>query len=299
MAEHLSEQHAVNSIKLIYQHGGFIIPAGTPGASVTREFGDVVGGTELAALYVFIDEYIALFRYSGYYFMSAIAHSGPRAATFYRLAARQARNLASIRLLCGAGLDTNARMVLRLLYETSLLWSRFIIDEVARKEFDLCADPQKSNAFWHKYLSKEKTEKYLAAQADARGLTWLGNLKEQMDDMKAKISLSAHPTFLTAYFDSRTDFEVDEGFALGKPARSSHFTLTTALFAAVLPFAIKPEIGYGLDSVDLRSTPEQWPPVHAKQISWEEYNQALRDLFPGLWLMACRFADGLRSQAEA
>jgi len=148
MATSLSKRHAQNTIKLIYEKAGFLIPSGTPGASVTEEFPGEVADDELRSLYVFIDEFIALFRYAGFYFMSAIPEGGARAATFYRLSARQARNLASIRLLCSSGLDTNARMLLRLLYETSLLWSRFLIDENCRVEFEGCGDANSSNDFW-------------------------------------------------------------------------------------------------------------------------------------------------------
>ena len=295
MATHLSGQHALNAIKLIYEETGFLVPNETLGAAVTKEFGEKALFTDLAALYLFVDEFIALFRYSEYYFMSGISSAQPRAVTFYRLSVRQAKNLSSIRLLCSNGLDTNARMLLRLLYETSILWSRFLIDDECRQQFDDCTDPEKSNRFWHKYLAKEKSEKFLLDQNRQMKLTWLGNLKDEIGDVKLKLSLAAHPTFLTAYFDSVSDFHRNDEFAIGEPKTSSHFTLNTALLLSILPFTMKPEIGYGLKCVDLREKTKHFPPVSSKQLNWDEYNQALRDLFPLLWGMSQRFADGLRN----
>lgn len=289
----LSKRHAENAIKLIYEDAGFRIPEGTPGASVTKEFPGEVGDAELAALYVFVDEYIALFRYAGFYFMSSIPHSGQVAATFYKLSVRQARNLASIRLLCSSGLDMNARMLLRLLYETSLLWSRFLVDGLCRTEFEACFDAKSTNDFWHKYLAKGKTEKFMVTAAAERGLTWLGNLDAEMAEMKTKNSLTAHPTNLASYFDGRADFR-SEHYAINRPSTASHFTLSTALFAAAMPFALKPDIPYGLDSLNLRESEVPWPPEHSQPLSWEEYNLALRDMIPSLWLMALRFIEGLR-----
>jgi hypothetical protein len=289
----LSKRHAQNAIKLIYESAGFQIPTGTPGTSVTKEFSGEVSDAELAALYVFVDEYIALFRYAGFYFMSAIPHSGSVAATFYKLSVRQARNLASIRLLCSSGLDMNARMLLRLLYETSLLWSRFLVDEVSRTEFEACVDAKSTNDYWHKYLAKGKTEKFMIAIAGERGLTWLGNLDAEMEEMKTKNSLTAHPTNLASSFDGLADFK-SEHYAIDRPSTASHFTLSTALFAAAMPFALKPDISYGLMSTDLRGFDAPWPPEHSQSLSWDEYNLALRDLFPNLWMMALRFVEGLR-----
>lgn len=289
----LSKRHAENAVKLIYQDAGFKVPSGTPGGSVTKEFPGEVGDDELAALYVFVDEYIALFRYVGFYFMSAIPKSSRAAATFYKLSVRQARNLASIRLLCSSGLDMNARMLLRLLYETSLLWSRFLVDETCRIDFEACVDANTTNEFWHKYLAKGKTEKFMLAVAAERNLAWVGSLDAEMEEMKTKNSLTAHPTNLALSFDSLADFK-SEHYAIDRPSTASHFTLSTALFAAVMPFALKPDIPYGFDLVDLRDTEQPWPPEHSQALSWEEYNLALRDMFPRLWLMALRFVQGLR-----
>ncbi len=295
MTPPLSKRHAQNAVKLIYENAGFLIPNGTPGASVTKEFPGEVADDELASLYVFIDEFIALFRYAGFYFMSAIPKAGSQATTFYRLSVRQARNLASIRLLCSSGLDMNARMLLRLLYETSLLWSRFLVDESCRIEFEGCFDAKSTNDFWHKYLAKGKTEKFMKAATAERGLIWLGNLDAEMEEMKAKNSLTAHPTNLASYFDGIADFR-SENYAIERPSSASHFTLSTALFAATMPFALKPDITYEFDSLDLRAVEVPWPPEHSQPLTWEQYNQSLRDLFPSLWLMVLRFVEGLRER---
>ncbi len=62
MAEHLSYQHAVNAIRLIYKNRGFDVEQDTPGEQVYREFKVDASVTRLAALYAFVDEQIALLR---------------------------------------------------------------------------------------------------------------------------------------------------------------------------------------------------------------------------------------------
>src|SRR5690554_3587860 len=156
MAEYLAYKHAKNAIRLMYQKQGFQVNDAVPGDHVQAEFGIDVGEAPFAALYAFVDEYIALLRYQSIYFLSADHKVFPSAMTFYRLSIRQLRTLTSIRILCSYGLDANARFQLRLLYETAQLWVRFRIDQQILGDYTACTTSESANKFWHKYLSKEK-----------------------------------------------------------------------------------------------------------------------------------------------
>ena len=298
MTNLLSAQHAAKNICLHWKDAGFEIGEAPLGASVNQEFGQDLSAAPVAALYVFVDEYLALLRYATYYFLSAVPQSGQRAMVFNRLAVRQLRTVAAIRALCALGLDGNARVQLRLLHELSLLWVRVRIDPQALEDFQAANSPETSNAFWHRYISKGKNEKWLEREFANKNHVWLGAFDKAIEELKLKVSITAHPSFLQAYLDSREDWgDQSDRFILGSPSNASHFTLSMTLLAAATPFSLKPEPAYGLTAIDMR-TRGTWHPVHSEAIDWETYNQKLRDMFPRLFLASIRFSQELREAVK-
>jgi len=293
MAEHLSYKHAKNAIRLMYQKQGFQVNDAVPGDHVQAEFGIDVGEAPFAALYAFVDEYIALLRYQSIYFLSADHKVFPSAMTFYRLSIRQLRTLTSIRILCSYGLDANARFQLRLLYETAQLWVRFRIDQQILGDYTACTTSESANKFWHKYLSKEKTERYLKSQMQEGGLNWIGDMDDQIKNLKQKLSLVAHPTFLADCHETLSDWHSQlDTFVIKDPLETSYFTLSKAIFVTIMPFSIIPDPPYDFVSISLRHQETGWNPIPHPTESWEDYNQQLRNMFPALFLMAIRFFDG-------
>ncbi|MGS2743747.1 hypothetical protein ACU6TU_09140 [Halomonas sp. LS-001] len=290
MAEHLSHQHAVNSIRLIYENQGFQLADAVPGNQVENELGIDVRGAPFAALYAFVDEYIILLRCQSMYFLSVDHKNSPTAMTFYRLSIRQLRTLTSIRTLCSYGLDANARLQLRLLYETAQLWARFRIDSDVLCDYTACTNPESANKFWHKYLSKEKTERYLRNQVQEGRVSWIGGMEDQINDLKQKLSLVAHPTFIADYHETLADWNdsLETGVII-KPLTSSYFTLSKAIFVTAMPFTISPDPPYNFDTISLRKDDAGWNPIPHPTESWEEYNKQLRNMLPSLFLMAFRF----------
>jgi hypothetical protein len=293
MAEHLSHQHAVNSIRLIYENQGFQLADTVPGNQVQNELGIDVRDTPISALYAFVDEYIILLRCQSIYFLSVVHENSPSAMTFYRLSIRQLRTLTSIRALCSYGLDANARLQLRLLYETAQLWARFRIDRDILGDYTACTTLESANKFWHKYLSKEKTERYLRNQVQEGRVSWIGGMEDQVNDLKQKLSLVAHPTFIADYHETLADWNGHlETAVVTKPLKSSYFTLSKAIFVTAMPFTISPDPPYNLDSISLRKGDAGWDPIPHPTESWEEYNKQLRNMLPALFLMAIRFFEG-------
>lgn len=293
MATLLSAQHARNNIRLHWKDAGFEPLPELLSESVARELSSSPLETELGALYVFVDEYLGLLRYFTYYFLSGVPSSGQAAMLFYRLAVKQIRNLSAVRVLCAAGLDGNARMQLRLLYETSLVWVRVLVDPSFQADFQAATTPEVANTFWHKHISKEKNEKWLKKYFGARDMNWLGADNKVVREMKTKMSLSTHPTFLQAFVDAREDWlEPKDGLVLGTPSASSHFTLSMAIFATAIPFSVIPEPDYGLTTVDML-TRGPWHPTHSSNPTWETYNTKLRAMIPRLLLAAVRFSESL------
>ena len=297
MAKYLSYHHAVNAIRLLYQHSGFDLPSRTVGEQVSAEFLREITSTKMASLYALVDEQIALLRLISWYFISAIPNSPTVAPYYYQIAVRQMRTLASIRLQCTFGLDTNARLQLRLLYENAVLWVRLRLDADAFKDFSESSSGDKSNAFWHKYLSKSKTERFLSNEFLASGHIWLGGYEEAITQLRKNVGLAAHPSMLASSFDASDDCkEKGDDLILTNPSDASHFTLSMSILAASLPFSIKPEPGYDIEANSLFGGPHELKPYAHPTDSWDEYNFHLRDMVPKLFLLSMRFSNELNIQ---
>lgn len=298
MTTHLSYQHAINTIRLIYETQGFKLSSTALGEQVRKEIGIDIREAPYSALYAFVDEYTVLLRVLSSYFLSASHKENSPALVFYRLSIRQLRTLTSIRALCSYGLDSNARLLLRLLYETAQLWVRFRIDNDCLLEYAKCNTPEAANQFWHQYLSREKTERYIEKYASENKLSWLGNNADVINDLKRKLSLVAHPTYLGDYYETLSDWQdATGGSGITKPSKMSYFTLVNSITVTAMPFAIVPDPSYSLETIPLRSNPMDWIPIHETE-SWEDYNLKIRNMFPALFLMAIRFFEGLDDQTQ-
>jgi hypothetical protein len=273
------------------------MPEHTLGEGVASEFNKDISSTPLAALYAFVDEQIALLRLVSFYFISASTNGEKNGILFYKLTIRQLKILASIRLQCTYGLDTNARMQLRLLYENSILWARLRVDNQALEDFNLAITSELSNNFWHKYISKSKTEKFLNEEFNKSGHSWIAGANNMIEELKKKVGLASHPSLLAAYFDASYDFENFENgnIALSEPGIASHLTLSFAILAASIPFSIKPELSYGLSSSNIFEAHPVSPLIHSSA-NWNEYNEKIRDMLPTLLFMSVRFSEGLRDR---
>ncbi|MDO8453657.1 MAG: hypothetical protein Q7S59_03695 [Sulfurimonas sp.] len=185
MQNTLTYKHACNTIRLLYKNAGFEMPEHSLGEGVASEFNKDISSTPLAALYAFVDEQIALLRLVSFYFLSTSTNGEKNnGMLFYKLTIRQLKTLASIRLQCTYGLDTNARMQLRLLYENSIIWARLRVDDQAQEDFNLATTLELSNNFWHKYFSKSKTEKFLDEEFKKSGHFWIGGANNMIEDLK-------------------------------------------------------------------------------------------------------------------
>lgn len=290
----LTHRHACNAIKLLYIHAGFEVPQTLFGEYVAKEFNKDISNVPMAALYAFIDEMIALLRITANYFMLSIPNKNKHGLVFYRLSIRHIKTLASIRLQCTYGLDINAHMQLRMLYENSLLWARFLVDDEAIDEFVASNSAELGNKFWHKYLAKGKAEKFLDSKFANDGYIWFDSTNEIMQELRKKVGMASHPSFIAAYMDTLYDWHSEkDSIALSESRHSSHSILSLSIAAAVIPFSIFPEIPYRLiDFTELLSKMTTEDLKH-KTAEPEEYYKNVRNMLPRLFLMATRFINGL------
>lgn len=120
-------------------------------------------------------------------------------------------------------------------------------------------------------------------------------MEEAINELKSLVTLSAHPAMIASYYDARQDWDsCSDLIATSAPQDSSHFTLSHAIFASSIPFSIKPEPKYEISTDEPTSGSQPPRSLKHPSMSWEEYNQFLRDMIPTIFLMSIRFSDGLK-----
>lgn len=238
MTELLSYQHAVNTIKLLYEHIGYQLPKKTNGQNIYNEFNIDIKDSKISSLFAFIDEYISILRTISQFYILAAAEKNTYSGTYYKLINRQIENLTSIRLLCSYSLDNNARQTLRLLHETSLVWTRCLIDEKFFIEYNKSFGLKESNEFWYKFIRRNKTEKYIQEFAKNNNLLWIGNLNEQIiGHMKTITNAASHTNFTVDSLTFQSSLFKDT-FGDGITLDNSKVTLTYSIMCIAMPFSI-------------------------------------------------------------
>lgn len=240
MTESLSYQHAVNTIKLLYEKIGYKLPNKTNGQDIYREFNIDIKNSKISSFFAFIDEYISILRTISQFYILAAAEKNSYSGTYYKLINRQIENLTSIRLLCSYSLDNNAKQTLRLLYETALVWTRCLIDETFFIEYSKSFGLKESNEFWHKFIKSNKTEKYIQEFTKKNNISWIGDLNEHIEHMKIIMGATSHPNFTVDSITFQNSFLKDT-FGDGTSLDSSHATLKYTIMCIAMPFLIIPE----------------------------------------------------------
>lgn len=275
---------AMAFIRRLYERQGIELGPSTPGDMVSAEAGRDISNAELAPLFVFVDELTALLRLLSLGLITTAPNSKADSALFYRVCVKAMSNLASIRSLCALGFDGNARIQLRLHYETMVLWSRLRIDADARRAFHDAVTPKAANHFWHTHLRDRKSEKALIAFSSESG-GWIGAEEPFAGRTATLLGVSSHPSHLEMRFNAEEDWNgPGDHIVVRGPVASSHFTLGTAIWASVFPFFIPP---LGFMQVE---TPTGWIPPEAavfKAPSWDaDYYERLQKMILGLFLFS-------------
>lgn len=291
----LSYKHANGTIKLLYEKRGFQLFKTTLGENVYNEFNIDIKDSKAAPLFAFVDEYIVLLRIISQFHLLGGLEKSKSAIVFYRLAVRQIKHLTSIRLLCSYGLDSDARTILRLVHETSLVWTRCQLDSNFINEYEKSFGFKESNEFWHKYIKSSKTEKYIKEELKKRNLIWLGSLDKQIEHMKSVLSTTSHPSMTIDYITSSNEIFSDF-IGVEKISDSSNLTLTYALMCVVMPFSVMPNLEDNLKIVNLSDV--DFYPKNSKFNSAIEHYKEFKSMFTVLFLMVTRFSNELTENKQ-
>lgn len=293
MPETLSYQHAINVLKITYQNDGFVIRDKTLGQQVSNEFYNDLTKDKYGCFYALLDEQLALMRFVVWYFTSCLFSKKKKGVQHLRLATSQINALASVRLLCSRGLDIAARMQLRLLYENAIIWSRLLIDEEAFRDWEKSFLPDEGNKFWHKYISKDKTEKYMKLSTEEKNLFWLGNDNLSVKSLKRNIGFTTHPTMFASYLNAKNDFAnySDDGLILGNTVDSSIFTIMGSIFCAALPFSIFPHPGFDVKSLDFLKVGHPFNFISPEGDDWDDHFNRIIKFIAKIYIFSDKYYD--------
>jgi hypothetical protein len=186
--------------------------------------GDLPDGWN-AGLFRFLDEAIYLFRIVEYFALSAVLRDRSVRAQLI-LAHQIGRNLSAIRFLAASGHDGPARQNLRALSEIC----RCLIDPDLMRDFADQPTLQSANEFWHRYLAKQRTEKYLK-EYNRTASKKCALVERGDDDSHAVMGVGAHPNYHAWAFDLEAEHSdqggVDKMFHFSSD-RATEFLLANA-----------------------------------------------------------------------
>lgn len=266
--------------------GGLVVGDRLPGDAIRHEYGDDAEQSDAGIYYSILNEAIFLSRYRANYYMSALVNQ--KDATFdYKFAVRATRNAAAIRLLCGRGLDVDARMLLRNLYELSLLRCRLLLEPELRPEYAGANSPKAANEFWHRYIKGGRLRNFVEARVKELGIPWIGLINDgaNLDQIEEVCGLTSHPTYIAKSIDTSDDFRNLDGFCISRPVYASKFSLKNAVLCLSLPGIIEYMYGPRYDAPDLIEQLNPYPPSK-ERIDWNEYVRRFPKVEFGLSILA-------------
>lgn len=150
-----------------------------------------------AGLFRYLDECICLVANAKYLLLFSMVNKKLNSSPSPLILLSQILNNAiAIRVLQNHGLDDQARIALRALYENCIAFCRALVDEEFRENFRLSRTPEETNEFWHKNMSKSKCEKFLIKYNETTSFKCPLVLGDSFNDIRCIVGISSHPNYL-------------------------------------------------------------------------------------------------------
>jgi hypothetical protein len=128
----MSKQHALNTIRLMYQSQGLVVSPRMSGEAIEQEFGVLIPENNSNSFFFpFVDEIIHIYHTLCLAFIGSIAGGHSEHGLNYHFTRAAKELIVSIRYLSARGLDLAARMQIRPLLELIQTWSLVNLDPVA------------------------------------------------------------------------------------------------------------------------------------------------------------------------
>lgn len=134
----------------------------------------------------------------------------------------------SIRILCSNGLDSQSRIIVRALYENCIAFCRALIDKKFRDSFREVETAEQSNEFWHKFISRSKSENYLIDYNKNNKNKCPLVISEEVSFIYKNLGISAHPNYLFSVHHYAKNYRLgpNTGQFVNGPELASEFVLS-------------------------------------------------------------------------
>lgn len=209
---------------------------------VAQELGATPSGWN-EGLFRYLDECIYLLNLSEYCFLTPqVIDKSNGYSSIIILIHQMKSNCAAVRLLSSHGLDSQARLSLRALYENSIAICRSLIDEDFRAGFSSVTSTSTANEFWHKYMSKAKSEKFLESYNENCAVPCPLVSGDNFKEIYRRLGVSAHPNYLFSHFEYIKSFnneeKTDRLFSGSKAATEFVLSSTCQITLATITFIL-------------------------------------------------------------
>lgn len=237
---------ARNLIFKAYEAAGAKGDLGSCAASpMAKELGQIPDG-KYEGLFRYLDECLNLTHVSEFALITAMGVTKDQSIASLVILMHQIRsNGAAVRVLSALGLESQARITLRALYENCLAFCRAVVDGEFRVEFRSASTMESANEFWHRFLSKSKTERFLSQynseHPKAPCPLVIGDL---FSGIYNKLGVTAHPNYIFSQFGWQDAMLGDDDNVFPGSKAATEFTLTSAnhlILAALIFLGIQAE----------------------------------------------------------
>lgn len=174
---------------------------------INAEFGEL-HSKKNGGLFRYLDECICLVNSIKYaIFFSVINEEYKKFKPLVILIDQIKSNLIAIRVTGRYGLDDQARIILRALYENCVAICRASIDDEFLSGFASIKSLEDANQFWHKNIAKGKSEKYIRENTGAKMTPCFVIDDNTFGEMYRILGISAHPNYIISSNTFRMKWE--------------------------------------------------------------------------------------------
>jgi len=234
-----TREKAAKLICVCYNHNGADVGSNLLKKSILEESLGELPDTWNVGLFRFLDETIYLFKYFGYFTLAkGSKHKNDRSLAI--LTYQIEKNLLAVRVLSAAGLDASARQNLRALFEMCQAMCRCVVDQEFSEKFFEPQTTEAANKFWHDFITKNKTSKFLEkynAENEDKCLLVIDSI---FRDASKILGVGAHPNFFGWSIDFKNDWQTsfsdaeEQNMFQFSPKQATELVLVTASQLAFL-----------------------------------------------------------------
>lgn len=230
-----SRNEAISLICACYNNFGSNLDVESLKSSILEDSLGEMGDSWNVGLFRFLDEAVYLFRLVEHFATAAVGKNKSLRAQMI-LCHQVGKTLLAVRILGASGLDGPARQNLRALYEMCIALCRCLVDPNFMRDFADQPSFESANEFWHRYMSKQRTEKFLKSYNETAQEKCLLVEEDELGKIIKALGVGAHPNYLGWAFDWKAEFscpaEMENMFHLDA-RRSTEMVLSTACFLSL------------------------------------------------------------------